>query len=132
MDLNKKLIEDYLKHGKDNQDLEVVYFDDKGSCIQVSYYWYGESYTDIIPLFDLVSFVYYSFAEQFKNKLFMKTTVNVKVTIQMDVDNKGGLLANIKNQLDLINNGFMRDADDNFNAQIFVETVSSDDVELID
>ena len=55
-------------------------------------------------------------------------TVNVMVILQMDIPNEGDELINVQTALDFINNGLARDCDDNYNTQLFVNSVGKSDI----
>lgn len=55
-------------------------------------------------------------------------TVNVMVMVQMDIPNEGDELINVQTALDFINNGLARDCDENYNTQLFVNSVGKSDI----
>ena len=55
-------------------------------------------------------------------------TVNVMVMVQLDIPNEGDELTNIQTALDFVNNGLARDCDDNYNAQLFVNSICNSDI----
>ena len=64
MNINKKLLEDYLTEVKEFTYKRIVEFQDRGTFIEIEYYYEftfdegGTTDFTTISLFDLISFVY--------------------------------------------------------------------------
>jgi len=55
-------------------------------------------------------------------------TVNVKVTIQLDINPKGGLLTDVQKAMDFINETLQSATNFNYEAQIFTNAIDESDI----